>query len=691
VFVLFAGLPGQPESPVAPDSLNMAALSRWDRGAAENVAMQDSLTYVGSGTSVLVVRDSSVVFAAQLPGECEALVADSSHLYAASGKAGLAVLTLGDPARPRLLAALKIPGYALSVARFGSLAALACADCGVSLVDLSDPARPRLLSSFVPAESALAVTVAGNDLYVACGSAGVAVLDVSRPESPVVSYRLATPTPAYGLARRDTVVYALCGDSGALILNAANPHQPPQPVRMNWRGALAMQVHGNLAAVACGWYGLWLVDVGNPAQPLAIRYLPLGAYAQDVALGEGLMSVAIAGGGVLRYDISQPARPVFLGRNPVPGYTADVAADGDTAWALLTDGLHCVDLSRNPAAELGFCRLSSAGSAVALGAGTAAVALGTAGLTIVSTKDPRQPSVGATLTIPGSALSVAAQDSWIFIGTQDSGIYVVALDSARRPSIAGHVRFLAPVMGLSVKGNVLAAAAGNAGLCLVDVSDPRAPIVPVPPIFLGWTRGVSVAGGWTAACGSFGLCLLSTGNITQPQVRFQSPLIAQAWDVALADTLCFVATDWAGVVAFDIKDTPNVSVRGYYPGATLATDVAAAGDRAVMADVCSGLTLLRLKPAAAVHEPILPGYGIRVLLPPVSAPPSIVVQAQPQVVPASVSLLDPAGRVLGRVGLSQAGTWQQADFPAFPLGAGTYFVRVQSGAETRVLRTQLIR
>jgi len=59
--------------------------------------------------------------------------------------------------------------------------------------------------------------------------------------------------------------------------------------------------------------------------------------------------------------------------------------------------------------------------------------------------------------------------------------------------------------------------------------------------------------------------------------------------------------------------------------------------------------------------------------------------------PASVSLIDPAGRNLDEARFRPNGEWQPVEFPAFPLGAGTYFLRVQSGSSARVYRTQLVR
>ncbi len=686
--VILAGLPGQPESAVPPDSLNMTAVSRWDRGAAEAVAIADSITYLGSGTSVLVIRDSVSIFAASLPGQCQSLLVDGGLLYAAAGKAGLVVLDIADPERPHPVATLDLPGYALDFAKSGTLGAVASADYGVSLIDLSDPIRPALFSNFVPAESSNAVAIAGGSVYLACGGQGLVGVDVSRPESPKVVMRLSTPGPALNVAGKDSIVYVTCGDSGALIINVASPQHPSQPTRIGWLGAQEMAISGNLAAVACGWNGVRIIDVSDPARPVGLSIPAVLGYAWNVAVGQGLMSVGVVLGGVLRYDVSVPGSPVFLNRFGVPGYTVDVATSDSIAWVGMSDGLHAVDLSRNPAQDLGFCPLSRTASSVALGPGFAAVALGDLGVGIVRTGDPRQPALAATLAIPGNVISVAVQDSWVFVGTVDSGVQVVVVDSPEQPQRAGFLSPPTPALDLALDGHLLAVAAGDSGLLLVDVANPRLPVVAARLMSPGGVTGVSARGGRVAACGVGGLFMV---NAVSKVLLWRVPLAAAAWDVALTDTLCYVATDWAGIVAVNVKNSLYPWVAGWYGGATIAGGVAVAGNDAVMADVYSGLTRLRLESAAAVQEPTPPEPGIPVRVPPVSVPPTVTVQVMPSAGPTFVSLIDAAGRCHGKVLLVQAEEWQQVGFDAFPLGAGTYFVRVASGAGARVYRTQLVR
>jgi hypothetical protein len=154
----------------------MVMVSRWDRGGANTVQTRGGFTFVGTGASVLVFRNSMPVSAVALPGACEDLALAGDLLYAAAGKAGMVALDARDPAQPRVVGELDLPGYALgvagdwhpvSVAESGactrsSLAAVSSGPDGVFLIDASVPGRPQLTFRAVPVESVLAVALHGD-------------------------------------------------------------------------------------------------------------------------------------------------------------------------------------------------------------------------------------------------------------------------------------------------------------------------------------------------------------------------------------------------------------------------------------------------------------------------------------------------------------------------------------------------
>ncbi|HUH13922.1 MAG TPA: hypothetical protein VMK65_12475 [Longimicrobiales bacterium] len=97
---------------------------------------------------------------------------------ASGGPIWVAVDTLleaRDPAGLEVLGALALGGYPQDLVVAGRTALLAMGAAGVIVVDVSDPARPREVARLTDARTAHAVAVAGQELYVAGGGQGLFV------------------------------------------------------------------------------------------------------------------------------------------------------------------------------------------------------------------------------------------------------------------------------------------------------------------------------------------------------------------------------------------------------------------------------------------------------------------------------------------------------------------------------------
>jgi hypothetical protein len=145
-----------------------------------------------------------------------------------------------------------------------------------------------------------------------------------------------------------------------------------------------------------------------------------------------------------------------------------------------------------------------------------------------------------------------------------------------------------------------------------------------------------------------------------------------------------------GVVYFNTKDPSHPWVLGYYGGATVAHAVALAGEDPVMADVYSGVTLLRRQTAAVQPAPVRADMPV-VIAPSVQVPPVVWAAVLTADAPVRVSLFDLSGRAVAQSSVATAGLWQVVTFPAYPLGAGVFFLRAEAQSRTSVRRIELVR
>jgi len=105
------------------------------------------------------------------------------HYAYIAADAGLVVVDLDDPLKPRLVAVVALKGVRASALQFRYL--FVVDDVGLTTIDVTDPERPRHVGTArVPLADARRVYVARTYAYVAAGKQGLAIVDVEKPVEP---------------------------------------------------------------------------------------------------------------------------------------------------------------------------------------------------------------------------------------------------------------------------------------------------------------------------------------------------------------------------------------------------------------------------------------------------------------------------------------------------------------------------
>jgi len=98
-----------------------------------------------------------------------------------AGGFGLMIMDITDPARPRPMSRLYLPGVGNGVVVSGNLAYVAGREGGLRIIDVSDPAQPVERGFFDTADVAEGVAVEGSLAYVADGITGLFILRHTGP------------------------------------------------------------------------------------------------------------------------------------------------------------------------------------------------------------------------------------------------------------------------------------------------------------------------------------------------------------------------------------------------------------------------------------------------------------------------------------------------------------------------------
>ena len=177
------------------------------------------------------------------------IILGGNYAYIAAD-AGLVVVDLDDPLKPKLVSVIPLKNVRASALQFRYL--FVVDGGGLVTVDVTDPGKPRIVEAArVPFADAHRVYVARTYAYVAAGKDGLAIVDVERPEAP----KLYMTYNADGKLNdaRDVVVgstnaslfaYVADGANGLKVVQLTSPElQPkfygfspePRPSLIAWR------------------------------------------------------------------------------------------------------------------------------------------------------------------------------------------------------------------------------------------------------------------------------------------------------------------------------------------------------------------------------------------------------------------------------------------------------------------------
>ena len=158
----------------------------------------------------------------------------AGHFAYVSADAGLVIVDLDDPLKPKLAAVVPLRGARSTALQFRYVFALD--DEGVTTIDVTDPTRARQVGSArVTLVDARRIYVARTYAYVAAGAEGLAIIDVERPELPKLVMKFTADgklTDArdvvVGSTNASLFAYVADGANGVKVLQLTSPESQPK-------------------------------------------------------------------------------------------------------------------------------------------------------------------------------------------------------------------------------------------------------------------------------------------------------------------------------------------------------------------------------------------------------------------------------------------------------------------------------
>jgi hypothetical protein len=190
-----------------------------------------------------------------------------------------------------------------------------------------------------------------------------------------------------------------------------------------------MAVAGDFAYVACGDYGLRVVDVSLPSLPAVVGSYDTTSPAETVEVVGDHVFLGLHHPEVLVIDVSDPMNPAYAGEYDWGGgvlTSNDIVADGDVLHIVSNDRYVCLDISdpTNPAWLGSATYGGGVMNALVIGGDTAYVACDDNGLMVLDVGDPTAPEVLATAPDAVDHDDVVLAGDHLYVPTgQDLSVY----------------------------------------------------------------------------------------------------------------------------------------------------------------------------------------------------------------------------------------------------------------------------
>jgi hypothetical protein len=310
------------------------------RGAGYGIAVAGTVAYVAedySGLQAISVSDPHNPFEVARygsSGQINGVAVHGDYAYVVAAQdTELRVLDISDPQNPIEVGQCHIAASAGQLAVGAGFACVACAYDGLRVVDVSDPRNPFETGHVYPSGASGSVALSGSYAYVAA-TWGLWAIDFSNPRSPSAVGFL----PAWyysGLAGAGNLVCLISGNS-VMIVDVSNPRSMSDVVVYLDDDVSDVAVSGDYVYIAEADSSLLVFDASVPSRPVPISRFTLPGPAWSVAASSDRAWVA-DDSTLFVLDVGDPHNPVEVGYHAVTPYAQISCVAGNLAYVTTED------------------------------------------------------------------------------------------------------------------------------------------------------------------------------------------------------------------------------------------------------------------------------------------------------------------------------------------------------------------
>ncbi|MBC8374805.1 MAG: T9SS type A sorting domain-containing protein [FCB group bacterium] len=585
---------------ISAQDYNTTLIDHWGSGPCYAIAVEDSLSFMSSG-SVFHVVDirtpespvllNSLTFSSQIME-----IAISGDLaYIAAGWAGLRIVDISDPNNLVELSPYFTPGIDLgTVDIYDNYAFIGFYNGGYEILDISDPnnlvtvyfsedfwtrgfvfqegfaysvgswirildisdiSAPLDRGVFDLPRFTEGIDINGDYLYIAGPLLGLHIFNIANPDTILDLGGIYTGNSTRKVAVRGSFAYLAEHEEGLSVVDISIPTSPTLGASDAIGTAWSITIQDSLMHLGAGEEGLRLIDISNPTNPTEIGYFDSGAKSQDLVIRDELIYLANSFDGLTILDFSDSANISPISSLDTDGDVSGLDLSGDLAF--LADeirGLVAVDISNSLA-----------------------------------------PLEVGCLPSSGHPVAVTIQNNYAYVAQLSGGLLIVDIGDPANMVEVGHSLFLESVYSLDIKGSLLIVGLENA-YKIIDVSDPTAPMT-LNTSYIDRILDIDIEADLAyMAAERSGVRIVDFSDPENPfEVGFfdNDDYFSRVYGVQVDRGFAYLAEYLNGLRIVDISDPANAFETGYYNTGAAAVKVATWDRYAYVADRNDGVYVIQ--------------------------------------------------------------------------------------------------
>jgi hypothetical protein len=700
---------------IAQEPFNINCIRQFDynwHAPVQDVSLSGDYAYLACNFEGLRIIDVSRPGSYQVVGHLDrgqitAVAIDGQFAYLGSSEDSLFIVDIASKTNPVVVAAISLPGYKSAIRNFDSLVYI-CTTSGLKVFDVSNPSEPNLVWNFQEYEVHDA-SVKDNKAYIACGYGNLRVFDISNIANPVLLGEIEPGEwgDVLGVSLYGNFAVLACGWSGIRIYDLTSSQLVSQIDTLNF--ALWVKVQGDYAYLAYGYpeCPLAIINISNPSTPeLTSVYYPPEDIATFDVVGDKVF-VADYGHGLRTVDISDKVNPLETVPYNRFGFEKKVVLSGSNAYAMSTFKLTAIDVS-DPLvpSENGYfesnwelCDFKIVGDIAYVLSGEQTE------LSAVDFSNPSEPEILDQVIPNGyhNYYRFAIYGNYLYlIGWESTIIYDISNPS--EVTEVGTYDFATNGYTNFIFGHYLVVEIRNESLAMLDLTNPLVPeLVSTFPLN-GMCFEIRVKDNVLYALQYDKLDIIDISNPAVWRLLSEKPLgndgLYNGNHCELYGNSLYLASEGYGLVVYDITIPASPRLSGYYDTPGTAYGVAANNDIAIVSDFTS-LGIYDCSDAQGASDGADSNLPTQISL--LSNYPnpfnsSTVVRFE-NTAPGNVAvdIIDLLGRKVAVIANEnfQPGLhsirWDGSGLDGRAVSSGQYFVRVQSGDNSKSLPVTLLK